>query len=86
MEADLPRFWGRLISRRKRAKDALCDSTGVMATACIQEEDRCNTGSPLRGRGIDQPEAGDGQAGRDGVAERPAVLRMLGNASGGKGL
>ena len=61
-------------------------STGVMATACIQEEDRCNTGSPLRGRGIDQPEAGDGQAGRDGVAERPAVLRMLGNASGGKGL
>jgi len=66
-------------------KDALCDSTGVMATACIQEEDRCNTGSPLRGRGMDQPAAGDGQAGRDGVAERSAVLRMLGNASGGKG-
>ena len=36
------------------------------------------------GRG-DQPEAGDGQRGRYGVAERPVVLRKPGNAGGGKG-
>ncbi len=36
------------------------------------------------GRG-DQPEAGDGQRGRDGVAERPVVPRKPGNAGGGKG-
>ena len=33
----------------------------------------------------DQPEAGDGQAGRYGVAERSAVPRKPGNAGGGKG-
>ena len=36
------------------------------------------------GRG-DQPEAGDGQIGRYGVAERPVVLGKTGNAGGGKG-
>ena len=34
---------------------------------------------------IDPPEAGDGQAGCSGVAERPAVLRTPGNAGRGKG-
>jgi hypothetical protein len=33
----------------------------------------------------DQPDAGDGQAGRDGVTERLVVLLKLGNAGGGKG-
>ena len=33
----------------------------------------------------DQPEAGDSQIGRYGVAERPVVLRKPGNAGGGKG-
>ncbi len=33
----------------------------------------------------DQPEAGDGQRGRYGVAERPVLLRRPGNAGGGKG-
>ena len=33
----------------------------------------------------DQPEAGDGQKGRYGVAERPVVLRKPGNSGGGKG-
>ena len=32
-----------------------------------------------------QPGAGDGQTGRIGVAERPVLLRKLGNAGGGKG-
>jgi len=36
------------------------------------------------GRG-DQPEAGDGQRGRYGVAERPVVLVKPGSAGGGKG-
>ncbi len=33
----------------------------------------------------DQPETGDGWAGRYGVAERPVLLRRPGNAGGGKG-
>ena len=33
----------------------------------------------------DQPDAGDGQAGRSGVAERLAVLMKPGNAGGRKG-
>jgi len=33
----------------------------------------------------DQPEAGDGQRGRYGVAERPVLLKRSGNAGGGKG-
>jgi hypothetical protein len=33
----------------------------------------------------DQPDAGDGQAGRLGVAERPVVPLKPGNAGGGKG-
>ena len=36
------------------------------------------------GRG-DQPEAGDGQTGRYGVAERPVLPMKPGNAGGGKG-
>ncbi len=36
------------------------------------------------GRG-DQPEAGDGQKGRYGVAERPVLPKKPGNAGGGKG-
>ena len=59
-------------------------STGVMTTACIQEDDRSNTGNPSRGF-EDQPESGDGQAGREGVAERFVVPRKPGNAGGGKG-
>jgi RNA-directed DNA polymerase len=35
--------------------------------------------------GDDQPDAGDGQAGRLGVAERPVVPLKPGNAGGGKG-
>jgi len=35
--------------------------------------------------GDDQPDSGDGQAGRPGVAERPVVPMKPGNAGGGKG-
>ena len=38
----------------------------------------------LRGQAHDQPDAREGQAGRDRVAERLVVLAKLGNANGGK--
>ena len=41
------RIRGRLPSMGKRAIPAPIDSAGVVATACIQEEDRCNTGNPI---------------------------------------
>ena len=57
---------------------------GVVATACTQGK-RAQHGKP---RGVvrdDQPDAGDGQAGRGGVAERLVVPLKPGNAGGGKG-
>jgi hypothetical protein len=58
---------------------------GVVATACTQGK-RTQHGKPdsVVGRG-DQPEAGDSQIGRYGVAERPVVPGKPGNAGGGKG-
>ena len=58
---------------------------GVVATACTQGK-RTQHGKPdsVVG-GDDQPEAGDGQRGRDRVAERPVLLTKPGNAGGGKG-
>jgi len=57
---------------------------GVVARACTQGK-RTQHGKP---RGVvrdDQPDAGDGQAGRRGVAERLVVPLKPGNAGGGKG-
>jgi hypothetical protein len=53
--------------------------------ACTQGR-RTQHGKPqsVVGRG-DQPEAGDGQRGRAGVAERPVLPGKPGNAGGGKG-
>ena len=65
---------GRTIRRR----------AGVVVTACIQGKRRQH-GKPHGVVGDDQPDAGDGQAGRSGVAERPVVLTKPGNAGGGKG-
>ena len=42
-------------------------------------------GKPQGVVGDDQPDAGDGQAGRSGVTERFAVPLKPGNAGGGKG-
>ena len=76
---------GRLERLGKRAKHAPSCCAGVVAMACTHGR-RAQHGKPHRvvGRG-DQPEAGDGQRGRDGVAERPVVPRKPGNAGGGKG-
>ena len=55
-----------------------------MAAACTQGK-RAQHGKPLGVVGDDQPDAGDGQAGRLGVADRSVVPMKLGNSSGGKG-
>ncbi len=76
---------GRMAGLGKRAKRTPSRCAGVVATAGTQGK-REQHGKPdsVVGRG-DQPEAGDGQRGRYGVAERPVLLRKPGNAGGGKG-
>ena len=78
-------FRGRLIRLWKRTKSIPSRCAGVVATACTQGK-RTQHGKPdnVVGRS-DQPEAGDGQKGRYGVAERPVLPRKPGNAGGGKG-
>ena len=71
-------WWGR------EQRIAPINSAGVVETACIQEEDCSNTGSPIRDFAQSQPETGDGQAGRTGVADRFVVLMKPGNSGGGK--
>src|SRR5258708_11087666 len=51
----------------------------------VHKESVRNTGSPEAGVSDDQREAGEGQAGRAGVAERFVVPLKPGNAGGGKG-
>ena len=57
---------------------------GVVATARTQGK-RAQHGKPLGVVGDDQPDSGDGQAGRSGVTERSVVPVRPGNAGGGKG-
>ena len=57
---------------------------GVVATACTQGK-RTQHGKPQGVIRDDQPDAGDGQAGRPGVTERFVVPLKPGNAGGGKG-
>ena len=52
--------------------------------ACTQGK-RAQHGKPHGVVRDDQPAAREGEAGRDGVAERPVLLRKPGNAGGGKG-
>ncbi len=68
-----------------KAKKSRSRCAGVVATACTQGK-RTQHGKPDGVVGCDdQPEAGDGQIGRYGVAERPVVLWKPGNSGGGKG-
>ena len=48
VDADPAQTWGRLPSDRKRAKQAISESTGALMTACWQEEFCGNTGNPAR--------------------------------------
>src|SRR3979409_1807569 len=57
---------------------------GVVATACTQGK-RMQHGRPQGVIRDDQPAAGEGQAGRLGVAERFVVPLKPDNAGGGKG-
>jgi len=57
---------------------------GVVATARTQGKARATREAQSCGRALDQPEAGDGQTGHVGVAERLVVLTKSGNAGGGK--
>src|SRR5450631_3698127 len=57
---------------------------GVVAAACTQGK-RAQHGKTLGVVGDDQPDSGDGKAGRPGVAERLVVPLKPGNAGGGKG-
>src|SRR5713226_4305549 len=58
--------------------------TGVVAAACTQGK-RTQHGKPHCVIRDDQPDAREGQAGRNGVAERLVVPLKPGNAGGGKG-
>jgi hypothetical protein len=58
--------------------------TGVLAAACTQGK-RTQHGKPHCVIRDDQPAAREGQAGRNGVAERPVLPLKLGNAGRGKG-
>jgi hypothetical protein len=55
-----------------------------VATACTQGK-RQQHGKPRGVVGDDQPDSGDGKAGRHGVADGPVVPMRPGNAGGGKG-
>jgi hypothetical protein len=46
VEADLAKIQGRPLSQVKRTEKAACGSAGVLVTACMEEEDRRNTGNP----------------------------------------
>src|SRR5271168_1675533 len=67
-----------------RARTTPSRCTGVVAAACTQGK-RTQHGKPQCVIRDDQPDAREGQAGRTGVAERPAVPMKPGNAGGGKG-
>ena len=86
-DADPASTWGRLSGRTQRAKHAVRPSAGAWMTACSQQEIRRNTGSPFQCRHLEvrQPVTREGQTGLVGMADRPVVLRKLGNSGGGKG-
>src|SRR5271169_6709070 len=75
---------GRLIRSGEMSRITPSRCTGVLAAACTQGK-RAQHGKPQRVIRDDQPDAREGQAGRTGVAERPAVPMKPGNVGGGKG-
>lgn len=77
-------YWGRLIRLGDRAKCDPSRRAGVVATACTPGK-RTQHGKPHCAMTDDQPDAREGWAGRDGVAERSVVPMKPGNADGGKG-
>jgi len=83
--ADPPLTRGRpLPSHSGERHDPGDGPTGVVATACPQEEIDATRETPGGGC-VTQPDAREGQAGLPGESERPIVPRKPGNAGGGKG-
>lgn len=79
-----PPYRGRLIrleGRAKQDRQSLCRGSG---NSMHTREAHATRETPSRGQAQDQPDAREGQAGRDGVAERLAVPGKPGNAGGGK--
>ena len=73
------------ITNSRSLKWPLLACAGVVVTACTQGK-RTQHRKPDGVVGCDdQPEVGDNQKGRYGVAERLVVLKRSGNAGGGKG-
>ena len=79
-----PPFRGRLIRLGDLSESNPSRGAGVVATACTQGKRRQHGKPDGVVAGDDQPEAGDGQRGRYGVAERLVVLKKPGNAGRGK--
>ncbi len=67
VDADPAWTWGRLPSNTNRTKHAIFESTGALVTACLQEEFRGNTGSPVwslkRSGNVPPARAGQGWTG-----------------------
>ncbi len=85
MQADPIAISGKADTTGRMSNSDPSRCAGVVVTACTQGK-RTQHGKPDGVVGCDdQPEAGDGQQGRYGVAERLVVPGKLGNAGGGKG-
>jgi len=81
VDADPAQSWGRLPSDMKRAKRAVSESTGVLMTACWQEEFCGNTGNPARCLGspghLPPARAGQGRVGwRRGPYDRRSRVTL----------
>ena len=84
-QADLPTLAGKADTAGGNERGSTARGcAGVVATACTQGK-RAQHGKPRGVVSDGQPDAGDGQAGRRGVAERLGVPTKPGNAGGGKG-
>ncbi len=85
MQADLTAISGKADTVGRMSECGTSRCAGVVVTACTQG--KCTQhGKPDGVVGCDdQPEVGENQIGRYGVAERPVVLKKLGNSGGGKG-
>ena len=70
----------------KRATSAPDSSDGVVATARMDRKTDATREAPFGGVRVRQPATREGQAGPDGVADKPVVPLMSGNSGGGKGL
>lgn len=77
-EADPANLRGRLSPLGKRAKRAPRGSAGVVAMACMEEEDRATRETHRVGEREAQPDSREGQAGPDEVTEGLVVPRKPG--------